>query len=417
MSHRRVSSKSLALSLLLAFALLAGACGNDDDGGGGGSDVGGPKTTEKDGGKDGPPDAAEGFNVADFSGEPSEGGSIVFGVESELATLDPAGSLAQPSDVDTALAIYDHLIDYDAKGKLTPSLATKWENSDDLKTWTITVRTDIEFSDGTPFNAEAVAAQFTRFKDPATACTCAEQVAQILSVEATADDIVVFKLDKPNAFWSYTLAGTLGFIASPTATAKPDYPRNPVGTGPFVLEDYDSLVLKKNPNYWKKDEDGNQLPYLDQITIKPIPDARNRLAALQSGDVDMLQTADTGTIVDVIKDKKFKVQKVTGSSSTIVLFNTKKPPFDDVRMRRAFSYAFNRDEMNRVQYKGARREAYSPFPPDSPFYADVEVPANNVKKARSSWPRPRPTACPPASKRCASPPTRPAAFWAWSSAR
>ena len=77
----------------------------------------------------------------------------MFGVESTIASLDPAGSLAQPSDILTALAIYDHLIDYDAEGKLIPSLATEWSSSDDLMTWTIKVRTDVEFQDGTPFNA------------------------------------------------------------------------------------------------------------------------------------------------------------------------------------------------------------------------------------------------------------------------
>ena len=372
------------MALLLVFALLAGACGGDgdgDEGGGGGGGGGGNGSTTT---KPGDDAAAAGFNAPDYSGEPAEGGSIVFGVESELATLDPAGSLAQPSDVVTALAIYDQLITYDEEGELAESLATKWEVSDDLKTWTITVRTGVEFSDNTPFNALAVKAQFDRFKDPATNCTCAPQVEQVVSVEAPSDDTVVFVLDEPNAFWANTLAGSLGFIASPAATAQfgADYARNPVGTGPFVLTDYEQLTLEKNPNYWQKDEDGTQLPYLDKITIKPIPDARNRLAALQSGDVDMLQTADTGTIVDVIKDKKFKVQKVTGSSSTIVLFNTKKPPFDDVRIRRAFAYALDRGEMNRVQYKGSRREAYSPFPPDSPFYADVNPPANNIEKAK-----------------------------------
>ena len=135
---------------------------------------------------------------------------------------------------------------------------------------------------------------------------------------------MIFTLNAPNAFWANTLAGALGFIASPTATEEfgADYARNPVGTGPFSLEDYDNLVLKKNPNYWKKDEAGNQLPYLDEIKIEPIPDSKVRLQSLRSGDIDMFQTADTDNIVDVVKGgDDFKIQKVTGTSSTIVLFN------------------------------------------------------------------------------------------------
>ena len=253
-------------------------------------------------------------------------------------------------------------------------------------TWTIKLQTGIEFQDGTPFNAEAVKAQFDRFLDPATNCTCAPTVAQITSVEAPDDTTVVFTLNAPNAFWANTLAGTLGFIASPTATAEfgADYARNPVGTGPFSLESYDNLVLKKNPNYWKKDDKGNQLPYLDEIKIEPIPDSKVRLQSLRSGDIDIFQTADTDNIVDVVKGgDAFKVQKVTGTSSTIVLLNISKPPFDDIRMRQAYAYALNRQEINRVQYGGARQESYSAYNPGSPFYTEEgEQPHYDLAKAK-----------------------------------
>jgi ABC-type transport system substrate-binding protein len=381
-SNRRGQSRLPYLfALLLAFALIAAACGNDD---GGNDDEGGGSTTTTEG--DGGTGPGSDFNQPEQEGEPQIGGRIVFGVESTIASLDPAGSLAQPSDVVTALAIYDHLIDYDDEGQLTASLATEWSSSDDLQTWTIKVRTDIEFQDGTPFNAEAVKAQFDRFLDPATNCTCADTVKQIVSVEAPDEETVVFELDAPNAFWANTLAGTLGFIASPKATADfgADYARNPVGTGPFMLEDYDTLVLKKNPNYWKEDEAGNKLPYLDEIKIEPIPDSKVRLQSLRSGDIDMFQTADTDNIVDVVEaGDQYKVQKVTGTSSTIVLFNLEAEPFDDIRMRQAFAYALNRTQINNVQYRGSRQEAYSVYNPDSPFFAEgVEVPKFDLQKAK-----------------------------------
>ena len=184
-----------------------------------------------------------------------------------------------------------------------------------------------------------------------------------------------------------------------------------MGTGPFSLEDYDNLVLKKNPDYWKKDEDGNQLPYLDEIKIEPIPDSKVRLQSLRSGDIDIFQTADTDNIVDVVKGgDDFKVQKVTGTSSTIVLFNLSKPPFDDIRMRQAYAYALNRNEINRVQYQGSRQESYSAFNPDSPFYAeDVEPAARTTcRRPRTSSPSSRPTASRSTSTPSASRPTSPA---------
>ena len=385
MLNRRAQSRPpFLLALLLVLALIAAACGGNDDGG---NDEGGATTTTA--GEDGGAPAG-GFNQPEAEGEPQIGGKIVFGVESNVASLDPAGSLAQPSDVLTALAIYDHLIDYDANAKLIPSLATEWSSSEDLMTWTIKVRTDVEFQDGTPFDATAVQAHFDRLMDPATNCTCAPTVAQITSVEARDDETVIFQLNAPNAFWPNQLVGAIGLIASPTATEEfgADYARNPVGTGPFSLEDYDTLVLKKNPNYWKKDEAGNQLPYLDEIKIEPIPDSKVRLQSLRSGDIDMLQTADTANIVDVVSGgDKFKVQKVTGSSSTIVLFNLDKAPFDDHRLRLAFAHALNRTELNNVQYQGSRRESYSAFDPDTAYYAEgIEPPKYDLRRPRSSSP-------------------------------
>ena len=386
MTNRRVSRQFRAVvGILLALALVTAACSNKSDSttkAETGTTVAGTKDTTT-----GTTAPKSDFNQPDQEGTPQDGGSISIGVESQTATLDPAGALAQPSDIDMALAIYDSLIAYDPQGKLIPNLATKWENSPDLKTWTITVKTGIKFQDGTDFNAEAVQKQFERFLDPATKCACKDQVAQIVSVKATNPTTVVFVLDKPNAFWSSTLAGTLGFIASPTATAKygADYARHPVGTGPFALPDYDSQILKKNPTYWKKDDNGVQLPYLSSIKIVPIADAQVLLTSLQSGDVDMIQTADTGTIVDVLKSgtKDLKVQKVTGTSSTIVLFNTKKAPFDDVRIRQAFAYAMNRVEINNVQYQGSRQEAYGPFPTDSTYYVKTDAPHYDVAKAKA----------------------------------
>jgi peptide/nickel transport system substrate-binding protein len=305
-------------------------------------------------------------------------------VESQIATLDPAGSLAQPSDVVTALAIYDPMITYE-DGKYEGVLATDWTNTEDLKTWTFQLREGVTFQDGAPFDAEAVVTHFARLKDPATACTCAPDVALIESVEATGELEVTFTLTEPNAFFPSLLADPPGFIASPKALEEfgADYARNPVGTGPFMLESFDSLVLKKNPDYWMKDDEGRQLPYLDQITIQPIPDAQVRLQSLESGDADVIQTADTGTVVDAIRGGEFKLQKVTGSSATTAIFNMAREPFSDKRLRQASAYGFNRDRLNTVLYEGSRQEAYSPFPVDSPFFSkEHQFPKRDVAKAK-----------------------------------
>ena len=168
MARSRIALVAVALTLL-----VAASCSNDDDGGGSASkDTGGTAS-----GSSTTAPARDAFNQAYRDGEPQQGGSIAVGVEAEIASLDPAGALAQVSDYDIAFAIYDPLVDLDDDGNLAPSLATEWSGSDDLQTWTLTLRDDVTFSDGTPFDADAVVKQFERLKDPATACVCASEVA------------------------------------------------------------------------------------------------------------------------------------------------------------------------------------------------------------------------------------------------
>ena len=164
-----------------------------------------------------------------------------------------------------------------------------------------------------------------------------------------------------------TLAGSTGYIESPTAVAQygAEYKNHPVGTGPFTLAEYvpgDRVVLTAYPDYWKTDDNGIQLPYLDKLTLKPIPDAGQRLSALEAGDIDIFQTANSSDIAQA-ESKGFAAQKISGSSSTIILLNNAKPPFDDVRARQALAYAINKDAINDRVYDGVRVPSYSGLRP------------------------------------------------------
>jgi peptide/nickel transport system substrate-binding protein len=246
--------------------------------------------------------------------------------------------------------------------------------------------TGVTFTDGTPFNADAVLAHFKRQKDPATNCTCKADVDHIASVTKTDDTHVVFQLDTAQVAFGALLAGTNGYIESPTAIAGEgaDYAKKPVGTGAFKLTEFvpgDHFTLVKNPNYWKKDKAGNALPYLDSIIFKPIPDSKVRLQALKNGDVDMMQTADSGTVKQAI-DAGLQVQKVSGSSSTIILLNNTQPPFDDVRIRQAASAAIDKQFINTVAYSGVRQVSASAFATSSPYYKNVGDPGFDLAHAK-----------------------------------
>lgn len=362
------------IALAVGLALLAAACGGGDDGGG--EDAGTDETTTTAGGE--------------AEATPVKGGALVFGTESDVATLD-VGAAAQPSDKVITLGIYDPLATYE-EGKIVPNLAESIEAAgDDLATWNMTLRSGITFHDGTPLNADAVVKHFLRLQDPSTACPCLDTVKIIASMD-TPDGpeglSVVFHLATPSvAFPDIVLASSDGYIESPAAVAQygVEYKNHPVGTGPFTLVEYvpgDRVVLKAYPGYWKKDDNGIQLPYLDKLTIKPIPDSGQRVAALEAGDIDIFQTADSGTIAQS-EDKGFTAQKISGSSSTIILLNNAKPPFDDVRARQALAYAIDKDAINERVYKGVRTPSYSGFALDSAYYnEDAGTPQYDPEKAK-----------------------------------
>jgi peptide/nickel transport system substrate-binding protein len=346
------------VALALGLVLVAAACGSDDDEGGG-SDAGTEETTTTSG------EAPQ--------GTPVKGGELVFGTESDVATLD-VGAAAQPSDKVITLGVFDPLTTWE-DGELVPYLAESYEASEDLSSYSMTLRSGVTFHDGTPLNADAVVKHFDRMKDPATGCPCqatANNVASIDTPDGPEGLTLVFNLATPSVAFPNDIAGSLGYIPSPTAVAAkgPDFKNGPVGTGPFRLTEFtpgERVVLEAYEGYWQTDDNGIQLPYLDKLTIVPIADSGQRVAALESGDIDIFQTADSATI-KTAEDAGFTVQKISGSSSTIILFNNEKPPFDDVRARQAVAYSINKDVLNERAYDGVRVPSYSGFALDSSYY-------------------------------------------------
>ena len=215
--------------------------------------------------------------------------------------------------------------------------------------------------------------------DPAAKSAWAKTAAEHGIPVAQDDLTVVWTMAKPYVAFINDIAGSMGYIPSPTAVAAAgaNFGLAPVGSGPFVIDTFEAggrITVKKNANYWKKDEAGNALPYLDGINFIPIPDSGERLQALSSGDVDLIQTADTSTVVSA-EEKGFAIQKVSGSSSTVILLNNNAEPTNDPLVRRALAAATNRQEMNEVGYKGAREISLSAFAPSSPYFnADAQQP-------------------------------------------
>jgi len=310
-----------------------------------------------------------GFGVA-LSAMPASaqkaGGSITVGLELDIPGFDPLKvGVYDTAALTASSAIFDTLTTLDANGKPQPKLALSWSHSEDFKTWTFKLRPGVKFHDGTPFNAAAYKANFDRQKDPAHKCRCAFYISAVKSVETPDELTLVFNPKEPSvnypALVSY--ANQNQAVHSPTAwKAKGDeYNRNPVGTGPYILKSWtagDRMILEKNPDYWDKDK-----VYFDRITLKPLPDAQSRFASLQSGEVDLVWDDEysADNIQKAQKDSKLTVHTYAGSGAQVYAFNTKTPPFDDVRVRQALVMALDRKKMSQAITNGLARPASNPY--------------------------------------------------------
>jgi peptide/nickel transport system substrate-binding protein len=295
-----------------------------------------------------------------------QGGSITVGLELDIPGFDPlkVGVFDTSAEI-AASSIFDTLTYLDDKGEPQPKLALSWTHSDDYKIWTFKLRPGVKFHDGTPFNAQAVKENFDRQKDPANKCRCAFYISFIHDVQALDELTVVYNLNDPsvNLPAIITVQGVNFVIQSPTAwkTRGDDYNRNPVGTGPYILKSWtagDRMVLEKNPDYWNKGH-----PYLDRITLKPLPDAQSRFASLQSGEADIIwdDEADADNIQKAQKDPKLAVHAYAGSGAAVNAINTKVAPLDDLRVRQALVMAIDRKKWSQALTNGLARPATNPY--------------------------------------------------------
>jgi peptide/nickel transport system substrate-binding protein len=318
-------------------------------------------------------------------GTPQEGGSVTFGLEAESGGWQPCVDSHSESGTTVMHAIYDPLTARATDGKVVPYLAETLTPNADLTEWVLKLRSGVKFHDGTALDSAAVKANFDAAKAPTS--RCAGALATVTSMEVVDPLTVKYKLSSPYGPFAELLTGAPGYIYSPTNAAKlgADVSAHPVGTGPFVFDSWErdsKLTVKKNASYWQKG-----LPHLDTVVFKPIPDEDARLASLSSGEVDMMFTLrqqyvqSARDLGDTVKRYEF-----IGNNSGSSIFNIKKAPVDDKRVRKAFAYAQDQAALVAVLGgKGISPTSTQFFSKDSPWYSKKVAdayPQNNPAEAK-----------------------------------
>jgi peptide/nickel transport system substrate-binding protein len=340
----------------------------------------------------------------DDAGDPERGGQLVYGLEAEVSDKGyclPEAELAI-SGMQIARSIYDTLTVPDATGGYVPYLAKAVEHDDTYKIWTISLRTDVTFHDGTPLTAQVVKNNLDAYRgayEGRSPLLFSFVLANIASVEAVNELTVRVKMKVPWVAFPAVLyaSGRLGMMAQRQLDADPDdCSTKPIGTGPFRFQSWtrnESLKVRRNADYWQIAPDGEPYPYLDAIEFRPIQNSDARIAALQQGELNMLHTStsadmadtlpalrDAGSINLLVSDERTEV--------AYLMLNASKEPLGDRATRLAIANAIDRDTLNEQANRSFPQIAEGPFAPgvlghlEDPGFPDFDPEAAKATVAK-----------------------------------
>lgn len=271
--------------------------------------------------------------------EPQKGGTIRMGLQGGSTTdsLDPALSTNM-----VALMMIrlwgESLVELNDDGGLDGKVAESYEASADARVWTFKIREGITFSNGKSVTAEDVVKTMERHSGEDTKSGALGIMRGIKNVSADGNNVVI-ELESPNADLPYLLAD-YHLVIQPNGGM--DDPTAAIGTGPYILKDVDMgvrIVAEKNPNHW------GDLGYADTIELIVINDNTARVAALQSGQVDMIDRVPPRTAKLVDRAPNINVHSTSGPGHYVFIMHCDTAPFDNNDLRMALKYGINRQEM------------------------------------------------------------------------
>jgi len=282
--------------------------------------------------------------------------------------------------------IYDRLLDRDAKTfKPKPMLAESWRIVNDT-TWEFKLRRGVRFHNGEPFTAASVKATLDYALDPAskTHYAAAAYWGPLKEVQVVDDYTVRFVTAKP---WPNLIdhASLTNLLIMPAKALKELGPQKlaqqPIGTGPFRFVEWkrdERLVLERNPDYWQGPAD------VSRVTFRFIPEFSARMAALLSGEIDIMKDVPPHAAEAVDRSGRAKVRATVSSRINYLALVTLKPgPMQDVRARRAMNHAVNVDELIQQVLRGRATRMCGPLAAANVDYAPVACYAYDPARAQA----------------------------------
>ncbi len=300
-----------------------------------------------------------------------------------VKSLDPAFTFAPEN---YRLLLFETLIHVTWDLQYEPGLAVAMPEHPTPTTYIFQLRKGVKFHDGTDFNAEAVKFAFDRIMHGDIASPRSGLWNQWVK-EVTVVDPYTVKIELKNVWpdFIWYIASDL-YIPSPAAVQKygKDFGiRGAVGTGPFMLKEFDprkQVVVVRNPNYWQPG-----IPCVDQVIGENIPSGTVRLLGLKKGERNHVKTFPESQLPLIEGDPNIIIEEGYASTLTILTLNTTRPPFDNKKARQAVAYAADGREIIERVYRGRGAEVRSIFPPWHWAFTEVknsDILKRNLEKAR-----------------------------------
>ena len=331
----------------------------------------------------------------------TRGGELTYGRYADSLFLDPVLNDAN-LDIWILTNLYDTLLQPTEDGTgVQPGLATEVTPSDDGLTYTVTLRPDIKFADGSPITPQDVKWSLDRARNPENGIWNFT-LESIESVEA-GDGEVTLTLSRPDATLRAALATFNSaimpqklFEAAPgeTDAEKAEaFAEKPIGSGPFMVSEWQRgsyMVMTKNPYYWEMGADGEPLPYLDSVRFEIVTDDNTRILRLQAGELQGAESIPLSRVAELESDSRLNMELFPSTQVNTVLMNNRPElndgsvnPLADVRVRQALNYATNKEALIQVVAFGNGTPMQSYMSSTTPLYAAQPGYPYDLEKAQS----------------------------------
>ena len=310
---------------------------------------------------------------------------IRLALDQDAETLDPAGQ-SNPTTSSIVEHMVETLVRLQPDGSIAPGLARGFSQSPDGKTFTFELRQDVEFHDGTTFDAEAGALSLKRFVDPRLRVSMrapfdGNLVSGIVPVDPLTLRITLKQ--RSRLFLHKLAAAELGIVSPAHTRSFPDsFNEEPIGTGPYRFKERrkgESIVLERFDRYWGKK------PNYPQITFRIVPEAATRESLLLANQVEVILQPPLSDLPALQKNTALKVVQTPTAHSTFIALDLTLPggtPLAIKKVRQALNYAIDRDGIIRSVLFGSATPLDAPMPPTLVGYSRIGGYSYDPNRAR-----------------------------------